>query len=233
MLLMHILNLDIGQLTELNALLDSLSGCVRVNMNGYIPAVVRDGDTLADSFEIGAQLADIPVVIAAGDELRAVGVAVVHGMIVRLFLALCLFRFLGVEIDLLAVKHVGHGGENADKSAAARVNNARFFEHGEDVRRVGKGGLCALKTDIEYFYCVCLAVVYRFSRVLGRRADNRENGALGGLHDRFVGRGAAVLECGGHRCTVSLFEPFESLGKSAENERKYNAGVASRSAQQT
>ena len=80
MLLMHILNFYIGQLTIFNALLNRLSGRVRVDMDGYILSVIRDGDALADSFEICAQLADILVALAAGDELRAVGVAAVCGV---------------------------------------------------------------------------------------------------------------------------------------------------------
>ena len=215
MLLMHILNFYIGQLTIFNALLNRLSGRVRVDMDSYILSVIRDGDALADSFEICAQLADILVALAEGDELRAVGVAAVFGVFVRFLFAFRFLRLVGVKVHFLAVEHIGHRGENADKSAAACVDDACFFEHGEDIRRVGKGGFRALETDVK------------------RRADNGENCALGGLHDRFVCRGTAMLERGGYRCTVSLVKTLEPLGNSAEYEREDNAGVASCAAQQT
>ena len=233
MLLMHILNFYIGQLTVFDALLNRLSGRVRVDMDGYILSVIRDGDALADSFEICAQLADILVALAAGDELRAVGVAAVCGVFVRFLFAFRFLRLVGVKVHFLAVEHIGHRGENADKSAAACVNDACFFEHGEDIRRVGKGGFRALETDVKHLDRVRLAVVHCLAGILGRRADNGEDRALGGLHDCFICRGTAVFERGGYRCTVSLVKTLEPLGNSAEYEREDNAGVASCAAQQT
>jgi len=64
----------------------------------------------------------------------------------------------------------GHRGENADKSAAACVNDACFFEHGEDIRRVRQGRLSRprrpMSNDLDR---VRLAVVHCLAGILGRR----------------------------------------------------------------
>ena len=124
MLLMHILNFYIGQLTIFNALLNRLSRRVRVDMDGYILSVIRDGDALADSFEICAQLADILVALAAGDELRAVGVAAVCGVFVRFLFA---FRFLRLVHCLAGI--LGRRADNGEDRTLCGLHD-RFICRG-------------------------------------------------------------------------------------------------------
>ncbi len=87
-------------------------------------------------------------------------------MFVRFLFALCFLRLVGIKVHFFSVEYIGHRSENADKSAAACVNNAGFFEHGEDIRRVGKGGFRALEADVKHLDRVSLAIVHCLAGIL-------------------------------------------------------------------
>lgn len=113
---------------------------------------------------------------------------------------------------------------------AAGVNDTGFLQHRVLIDCVGQGNFGFFHGSLVDKFKV--AVFLGSLSCLGRRqAGNCENGALSGLHDRFVGGVHALLEGVGPQDAVALRGPFQSLGNAAEQQAQDDAGVAPRSPQ--
>ena len=93
--------------------------------------------------------------------------------------------------------------------------------------RVARGPQQALKHELH------IGIVLGKLRRGGRgHAADREDGALGGLHDGLVGRLDAGGEGGGKLLRVCRLQALQGLGNAAEQQRQNDAGIAAGAAQQ-
>ena len=229
----HVLYLRQLQHAVLLRLVERVAGGVGVHVHLERLVVLADDKAVADAVEERAVRREVDVGIGlAHDEHRVEGesyVLRVENVKGALPLVLDLDRAVGGD-DLPA-----QGGEDRAEydhvALAARVDDARLFQHGVEVYRVGQrvvsGGDGAFKRMLQRG-----TGVRRLCRRLGREAGYGEYGAFGGLHDRLVRRVNTVVERAGKFHRARGLHALEALCDAAEQQRQYNAGVAARAAQQ-
>ena len=234
MLLAHVLYLDLEQRAVGQGHAQDVAGGVGVDVDLDYLVVVDQHHAVAYGSEPLAHTLRVAVVLAPADELGAVG---------EIDLALVEFGKIGPVpglggglrggrggYELLAAEHGQHGLEYEDVALAAGVHNSRALEHGVEVDGIRQGLLRGLDGAGEHELQVA-AVLGEFHGRARRYAEDGEYGALGGLHDGLVRR----VHAGGHGLGeeqgVGLAAALELLGKAAEEQAEYDAGVAARAAQ--
>ena len=233
MLRAHILYLCQLQHAVLLRFVERVAGGVGVHVHLERLVVLADDKAVADTVEERAVGREVNIRIAlAHDEHRVEG----KGDVLRVEnVKGALSRVLDLHRALRGDDLPAQGGEDSCEhdhiALAARIDNARLFQHGIEVYRVGKrvaaGGDGALKRMLQR-----CAGIRRLCRRLGREAGDCEYGALGGLHDRLVRRVHAVVERAGKFHRARRFHTFQALCNAAEQKREDNAGIAARAAQQ-
>ena len=229
--MLHTHVLDLGKLKRAVFLgfVQRLPWNVRMDMDLERLVVLADDETVADGIEVQAQRFDGDVRIFADDVNGVVckrDVFAVEAGEVRLIVCLgC-----AVIDNVVALKDGKHPLEDHAEAHAARVHHARLLENGVLVDGVVERGMRRIdalgKDGLN-------AVVLACKVACGGRceAGDGENGALGGLHDRFIG---GLDACGKRGCkivAVGLAFALPGRGEAAEQERENDAGVAARAAQ--
>ncbi len=134
---------------------------------------------------------------------------------------------LFVAFNLLAVQRELKAFVDGQQSLAAGVHHARFFEHGQQVRRVDERLFAALEDLVHQAVYVCALLLQRI-HVLRNLAGHGENRAFLRLHHGLVCRFAALGQRGGEQLRVHEIRAFERAREPAKQLRENNAGVAAR-----
>ena len=155
----------------------------------YDVVILDHDERIADVAQNRAQAADIArLVLALGDELGAVGErdilirdrAEIRGRVDR--------RLSGLPLLVDAAQRVQHALPDEQQAEAARVHHARLFQHGVLVHGLIQRRAAALERRLEHRLRGQRRVgLTRLDRVLRRYARHGQDGALSGLHDRFIG----------------------------------------------
>ena len=131
----------------------------------------------------------------------------------------------------LAAQIGQHSPEDDYVALAACVDNSGLAENGVEVDGIFKSFLAYFEGGLEHLFDVA-ALLCVFHRGGGGHARDGQYSALGGLHDRLVGRVDAVLHCGGKFLCADRLHTLEPAGNAAEEQGQDNAGVAAGAAQQ-
>ena len=229
----HVLYLGKLQCAVLLRLVERVAGGVGVYVNLERLIVLTDDKAVADAVEIGAEGVKVKLALAlAHDEHRVkgkgnlLGAENVKGRLLR-------HIELGGRVGRhdLTAQRGEHGAENDEIALAARVDNARLFQHGVEVHGVGQRVLAGLDGADEHVFKACPGLCRLNSRAGGEAGDG-ENGTLGGLHNGLVRRVNARGHGRGEFHAVSSLRALEALGDAAEQKREDNAGVSARAAKQ-
>ena len=225
----HILDLRQLQRAVLLRLGQRLTGNVRVDMHLEGLVVLADDDAVADGVQISAQGLKIDILARLAhniDRIEGEGnVAVAQLGKVCLLLHLSRRR---VGLDLNAAVHGEHCLQHIQPALAARVHDARLFQHGVLMDGLGQrllgGGHRRLQNGLNIR-------AFRGQRIGCGNARDGQNSSLGGLHDGLVGRLHAAVQRCREQHAVAVLRALEGLGDAAEEQRQDNAGVTARTAQ--
>ena len=142
--------------------------------------------------------------------------------------------FLGFAVGLghgHAGQLVQHTLEDDQKAFAASIHHAGLFQDGVLLDGVGQGDVALL--DGGFQHGLGMGILPGGGGGLGgSQTGHGEDGALGGLHDRLVGGGHAVIQGDGQITAVNGVLVLDGLGKAAEQQGEDHAGVAPGAPQQ-
>ena len=237
-LLVHILDLEVGQVAVLDGLAQDLAGVGSVNVQVDDVVILNAHHAVAVGLCKGTHLGGAGTLVLVDEELGAVAV----GNVLHLHQVIgehALTGILGGQLGLvgssfaagnngLAVEHLAHALKDDHNALTACVHNAGLLQHGQQV-----GGVlqCLLTGSQHYVPQGGHIGGITGSGFLGSNACHGQDSALGGLHHGLVGTLNALLQGSHDIGSVSLFFALQSLGEAAEQQAGDNAGVAARTAQ--
>ena len=231
MLHAHVLDLGEFERAVFLGFAERVAGDVRMDVDLERFVVLADDEAVADAVEIETQRLERDVGRGfADDKDRVEG----KGDILRIELGkVCLLVYGGglVRDDVVALQAAEHALEDNHEAHAARVDNAGLFEHGILVDGIVQRGLRHGDGGGEDGFDAAI-LCGKVARGIRRKAGDREDRALGGLHDGLIGGLDAGGQRGGKIAAVGLLQALERLGKAAEQQREDDAGIAARTAQQ-
>ena len=227
-LLLHVLDLNLGQRTEFQRGLQRLTGVVRVDVRLDKVACVHDDDTVADRVQKRLKRirrkADARFV---DDKFGAVGE--VDFLRVKAFKVGLGRRCVrcGRLDDAASGQHGLHAFQHGDVPFSACVDNAGLLEDGKHIGRAAQGCLRDFEHVREHFGHVAAALC-RAHRSLCGQAGHSEDGAFRRFHDCFVSRLHAADKRVCERNRIRSPAALQADGNAAEEQREDYAGVAAR-----
>ena len=238
-LYLHVVDLHVGQISQLQRRLDGVARLVGVDVALDDLLIVHHHNAVADRFEIRSQRQRVGIgAFLVDDKLGAVAEMDVlfvklSGNAMRLFLlGSSLFFLLGRHNSAL-LDDRKHTLPDDDKALTSRVHNARFFEHRQLLGGLRQSLLGACKDLLPHLHgSEWLLLRRKLCCVLGGHARHGEDGALGRLHNRLVRRRYTQRQRVCDVPGVGGLLAFQALGKASEQQREDDAGVSSCAAQQ-
>ena len=237
-LLVHILDLEVGEVAVLDGLAQDLAGVGGVDMEVDDVIVLDADDAVAVGLGEGAHLCGACALVLVDEELGAVAVLDVldlHQVVGEDALAGVLGGELGLVGDSLAAGHdvltvedLAHALEDDHDALAAGVHDAGLLQDGQQVGSVLQSLLTGGHHDVPQLGHILFAAGSSF---LGGDAGDGQDGAFGGLHDSLVSALDALLQCSHDVGGVSLLFALQSFGEAAEQQAGDDAGVAAGAAQ--
>ena len=223
----HILHLHGDEGAVVNGLAQSLAGVIGVDMNLDDLIVVHQHQAVAQLAQEGTKLLGILVVLPADDELGAVGKGNVLGVEVGEVRSFLHRRRVGGRLchHILALNGGQHGLQGSEPALAAGIHNPRLLQNRVLVDGVCQGNLGLLHGGIlnEFDEVILLRGLLRLG---GSQSGDGENGALGRLHNRLVGRVHALLKRLCPQNAVTVGASLELPGDTPEQQGQNHAGVA-------
>src|SRR5699024_3474882 len=215
-LLVHILDLEIGQVAVLDGFREDLAGVGGVDVE-VDDVVVLDADhAVAVGLGKGAHLGGAGPVLLVDQELGAVAVLDVlhlHQVVGKDAAAGVGGGQLGLVLgglgggdDALAVEHLAHALEDDQDALAPGVHHAGLFQDGQQVGGVVQGALAGGQDPVPQLVHVGDAAG---PGLLRGDAGHRQDGALGGLHDGLIGGLDALFQGGDQVPGAGLFFAFQ------------------------
>ena len=230
MLVAHVLNFHIGELTELEALSQRFIGCVGMHMHLDDLIVVHHHNTVSDGLQIGTQLEGIPAVLLVDDVLGAVGkrdlaFILAGGTQGRRIHWLAGNRRLAAFDDFAFGKYAAHPLKHERKALAACVHNAGFFQYRQHLGRLLQR-LPGRTADLLPKRRKRTTLLRKPHRGLPGQARNGQHGALGGFHNGFIGGLHTLFQCGGHLPGVGGFQTRKTFGNAPEQQGQNHTRVS-------
>ena len=189
--------------------------------------VVHQHQAVTQFIEEGPELIRILVVLPGDDKLGTVGEGNVLGVEIG-EVRLLLYRRFGRGFgggDVLSPHGEKHGLQHQQPPLAAGIHNAGLFQHRVLVDGIGQSDLCLRNGGL--LDKLNVVVLLGGLHGLGRgQPGNRQDGALGGLHNRLIGGIHALLKGLGPQYAVAYLRPLQLPGQAPEQQGQNHAGVA-------
>ena len=228
----QVVDLDFGNLGQLDAVFQRGAGVVRVHVDFGAREVAVHADIVADPVQAAAEGIQVVLVAVLAEtaqrEVDAVGVGQVPAHIVAVFVRgrEVAFHAGFRQVDVLPAEHGGISLVNQHQAAAAAVNDARLLQGGKHLRRLLEDRLAALEDDAEKLVVIFGILRRLLDGVFGHDAGDGQDRALLGLHDGFVGHLGTLLERLGKLDGRDLFHVLQCLREAAEQLARDDAGIA-------
>ena len=239
MLLLHVVDLHIGQIAQLECRLNGVARLIGMYMTLDDLLIVHYNDTVADGFQISAQSQWVCVrVLFIDDELGAVAemdvlfVKFCCHAVCFLFLRSCLL-FLHGGNNLAALDDRQHTLPDLYKALSARIDYPGFFEHRQHLRCLCQS---VLRTDQDFFpHLCCGQLLFLRCQLLCISCQScyGQDGTFRRLHNCFVCGGDTHRQCVCNVLCIRFLFALQAFGEAAEQQRKDNAGVSSCATQQS
>ena len=233
-LLGHVVDLQVHQIAHGAGPLNGLARIVGVHMHLDKLKVAHADHAVADAAQARAELVDVVLghafVHVLNDEFRTV---LERQLLERVVIVLKLERrriahACGRLLDLFAVVRRAPALEDRQQALSAGVDHARLLERREHVRRLFQNGLAAADHLVEHLGHGTRLFGHIALCVLSNHADDGEDGALLGLHDRLVRGVRAGAQAPGKRLRVDGVAALDAAGEAAQDLGEDDAGVAAR-----
>ena len=242
-LLEHVLDFDPVQFAEFHRVLQRFAGIVGVHMHLDEFQVADADDRIADLHQLFFQFIDVRKgrgffevddkkfgavgkLDFAKVEIDDVGI-VAENILLRLA---CLGRNFQFSRNFLAVEGAEEPAVDAQKTHAARVDDARLFQNGQKFGRFGERFLALFDDRIQKF-----GKIAEFRRglagVFAHLARDRQNGALFGLGNGGIGDFCAVFHRFREGFEGDLLRFFNLRANAAEQLRQNDARISARALQ--
>ena len=239
MLYLHVVDLHVGQVSQLERRLDGVAWFVGMYMTLDNLLVIYNNDTVADRLQICAQRQRVCIwLLFIDDKLGAV--AEVNIFFVKfgsdalsallLWSGLC---FLLGGNDLSALDDRQHTLPDLNKALAACIDDACLFEYRQHLWGLRQRVLSCRKDFLphldsgDFLLLLCYLLC-----MFACQAGNGQDGTFGRFHNRFIGSGYAQSQRICQVLGIGSLLALQSLGKSAEQQRQDNARVSSCASEQ-
>ena len=198
--------------------------------------VLADNKAVADAGKIGAQRREVDIRLVLADYIygiEGIGYLIGSEHIERVVFVCDNARLNSRRRSLdLSAQACEHGAEDDDIALAAGVHNTRLLQNGILINGVFKRLAADPERGLEQLLNIraLLGILDGGGR---RHTRDGQYRALGGLHDRLIGRVNSVLHSCREFLRADCLHALESAGYAAEQERQDNAGISARAAKES